>query len=163
MDMLETLTSFGLCTVAYFAVMILWRPVGIVVRRLCNRIARRQRERRTRTLMTLLVKVDGDRVHPSVQLRGGPLPKHAVLRLEVVDEEGRKRHVARRRVFLGEMNREISLPPFSLTPGTGVEEIASWRWDVAIKVRRRVEERWSEYLTALGGLNAEAEIDRAIV
>ena len=163
MDMLETLTSFGLCTVAYFAVMILWRPVGTVVRRLRYRIARRQHERRTRTVMTLLVKLDGGLVRPSVQLRGGPVPKGAVLRLEVVDEEGRRRHVAKRRVFPGEMNREISLPPFSLTPGTGAEEIASWRWDVAIKVHRRVVQRWREYLTALGGLNAEAEIDRAIV
>lgn len=163
MDMLETLTSFGLCTVAYFAVMVLWRPVGTVVRRLGYRIARRQRERRTQPLMTLLVKLDGDRVHPSVQLRGGPLPKNAVLRLEVVDEEGRKRHVVKRRVFPGEMNREISLPPFSLAPGTAAEEIASWRWDVAIKVRRRVVERWSKHLIALGGLNAEAEIDRATV
>jgi hypothetical protein len=110
--------------------------------------------------ITLMVQTDetAPLLYPSVQFRGDPIPKSATLKLELFDQEGKKRVAISRSLPAGAQNLHFALNRILVPEEALLEEVLCWRWDVVLMARRGELRRWHEQLIALAGFNEEAEI-----
>jgi hypothetical protein len=153
-----------LTIVQFFGVWIAVMMIAVAVReireRIARYIARKRRARRRDWLMTLFVRVDDDGLlHPSVRLRGDPIPAKAVVVLTIVTADGREYRPERRELPPETIGIELSMPAFAPPPEMTMAEVLTARWDLEVRVGRRTVTRWGNYLSDFGGLNAEAEIE----
>jgi anti-sigma B factor antagonist len=109
--------------------------------------------------LSLLVRLEPTgRLAPSVQFRGRGELVEPWIRLELVDREGRLRHVARERFPASAIGTEFSLPAFDAPDGASAAWALGWHWDVVIKDREGERARWREHPRPAGVLNVEAEL-----
>lgn len=159
--MVRSLIVLGLLEAAYLVLLLVVAVVGATREaRAGRRAGGHVQAGPTSWSMSLVVEVDEDhsRVCPAVQLHGSPLPSGAEVRIEVVDPRDGARTVSRRSLPASAIGSHIPLPGFSLPEGTSVERVLRSTWHVVIEDRTGERARWTERLTAVGQLNAEAEL-----
>ena len=110
--------------------------------------------------LALLVRLDqsSGRLAPSVQLRGTGLLTRPLIRIELVDPEGRLRLAVTKALTVHTCGTEFPLRPFEPPEGATVQEVLDWHWDVVIDEGGFERARWREHPRAVGRLNAEAEL-----
>ena len=105
----------------------------------------------------LIVRADGDRLVPSIQLRGPPFPVPARVRLDLMDGNGTWRRMSEREVTAPDLGTEVPLPPFRVPDGLDVEDVVGWVWKAVLVVGHRTHVLCWEVLRPITGLNREAE------
>jgi hypothetical protein len=113
---------------------------------------------RTEWSAALLVRATEEALAPTVQLRGSTLPGAARIRVDLVDGGALRHRVTEREVSDADLGREVSLPPFPVPEGHGVDDVLSWLWRVVLELEDRECVLCLEQLRPMDGLNAEAEI-----
>jgi len=105
----------------------------------------------------LIVRADGDRLVPSIQLRGPPFPVPARVRLDLMDGNGTWRRMSEREVTAPDLGTEVPLPAFRVPDGLDVEDVVGWVWKALLVVGHRTHVLCWEVLRPITGLNREAE------
>jgi hypothetical protein len=113
--------------------------------------------------MTLAVEVGGEPrlFSPQVSLCGPRSFAGGMLRLELVDERERIRHLELRELAPRALGTELRLHPFEAPAAADPDELLGWCWAIAVEASGVELIRWRRYLAASNRLTPEAEIDIA--
>jgi hypothetical protein len=112
---------------------------------------------------TLAVGVDaGERLlTPLVRVQGPSYFAEGTLRVELVDQRGAVRRVARCPLLAGSLGGELRMPSFTVPDGANAEDVMRWPWGIVVECDGWEVIRWRRYLSGTASLNAEAEIEFA--
>jgi hypothetical protein len=112
---------------------------------------------------TLKVGVEkaGHVLTPVVRVQGREGFAGGTLRVELVDERGAVRRVARRPLLARSLGSDLRMPSFTVPDGARADDVIGWPWDIVVEGDGMELVRWRRYLAGTTSLNAEAEIELA--
>jgi hypothetical protein len=84
-----------------------------------------------------------------------------MLRVELVDERGTVRRLARRPLVARSLGRELRMPSFTVPHGVSADEALGWPWDIIVERDGTEVVHWRRYLEVSAAVNAEGEIELA--
>jgi hypothetical protein len=81
------------------------------------------------------------------------------VRVELVDEQGVTRRVARRPLPARSLGTLMRMSSLKVPAGVSADEVVRWPWDIIVEGDGRELVRWRRYLAGATSINAEAEIE----
>jgi hypothetical protein len=111
----------------------------------------------------LRVGVDeGGRVlTPVVRIQGREGFVAGTLRVELVDEGGAVRRVARRPLLARSLGSDLRMPSVTVPDRANAKDLLGWPWDIVVESEGMELVRWRRYLAGTASINAEGEIEFA--
>jgi hypothetical protein len=111
--------------------------------------------------LTVGAEEGGRLLRPRIQLEGRRPFVGGTLRVELVDELGEVRRVARRPIVARSLGQELAMPFVTVPHGVSAADVLRWPWNIVVESGGSELVRWTRYLERSFSVNAEAELELA--
>jgi hypothetical protein len=111
--------------------------------------------------LIVCVSEGGRLLTPLLRLEGRHSFSAGTVRIELVDDRGEVRRVARRPLVARLLGREIRMPCVTAPNGGSLDELARCAWDIVVESEGRELVRWRRYVAGRPSVNAEGELELA--